>query len=567
MKKVFFLLMVFLCCSTSLAFADDCADALNEGKSSYNNGNYQNAKALFEYVKSECGNNYGDVISWINKCNNALNPTLTVSKSSISCSHNGTTESITVTSNRTWEVQYPTGDMYNVTRNGNSLTVKIYSNSSTESRTDYFNVVTTDGSLLKKITLTQSGKTKSLTVNKSSISCSSEGTTEYITVNSNTSWEVQYPSGDMYNVTRNGNSLTVKIYSNSSTESRTDYFNVKTTDGNIVKKITLTQSGGSSPSLTVSKSSISCSSEGTTEYITVTSNRSWEVEYPSGNMYNVTRNGNSLTVKIYQNSSTESRTDYFNVKTTNGDIVKKIQLSQAGKSSTNSELSYIHDGGKTYKLVGTTRTYTDNAPALSHLTDNIRDWGECRTGAITSVGKGVVIYGNNGYASTSIANDLSEKIKYANDNSLKIHDVCISANGNYWCIAYGNNSWKSWAPSSFNEKMRSCYSDGEDIVSMSIDNVGEWVIITDQHLYASSTTLQNKLSEVSDMFGYIYSVALTEQGYVICGEKGIYYHNIPTKVLDVIKKMASRKMIKVLKFTDDGTAFLTDGDSDYEFYM
>lgn len=242
----YFLFSCLFYCLPIIMFADGiCDDALSEGKQYYNSGNYHKAKDFFEFVKNECGSYYGDVNNWINKCETALSPTLSVSKSQISCSASGTTQYITVTSNTTWELQYSSGNMYSVVRNGNSLTVTIYSTTSTESRTDFFNVKTTDGKIVKKITLSQTGKSvsNSLGVSKTLISCSASATTEYITVTSNTSWQIEHPTGTMYSVTRNGNTLTVRINANTSTNAREDYFNVKTTDGRIVKKITLKQSG------------------------------------------------------------------------------------------------------------------------------------------------------------------------------------------------------------------------------------------------------------------------------------------------------------------------------------
>lgn len=256
MRKHKYLLFLLLCLPT-LIFADDCSDFLSEGKQHYNNGNYQKAKECFAYVKSECGSYYGDVNNWINKCDAALTPTLSVSKSQISCSASGTTQYVTVTSNATWEVQYPTGTMYSVVRNGNSLTVTIYSTTSAESRTDFFNVKTADGKIVKKITLSQSGKSvsNSLEVSTSLISCSANATTQYVTVTSNTMWEIQHPTGNMYSVTRNGNTLTVKITANPLTTSREDYFIVRTSDGVINKKITLKQSGKTSSSSSYSSGS------------------------------------------------------------------------------------------------------------------------------------------------------------------------------------------------------------------------------------------------------------------------------------------------------------------------
>ena len=248
MKKILCAVIVLLCCNQFVVLADDCSDALSEAKSLYNSGNYQKAKALFEYVKSECGNNYGDANNWIVKCEDALSPKLSLSRTSVSVGASSGSTSITVTSNRSWVLKNTSSSMFSVSKSGNTITIQYYSNASTSSRSDYFDVETTDGAKSVRVNVYQSGKTvsPSLSVSKSSISAGASGTTEYITVTCNTTWEVQYPSGTMYSVTRNGNSLTVKINANSSTESRSDFFNIKTIDGSVVKKIQLSQSGKSS---------------------------------------------------------------------------------------------------------------------------------------------------------------------------------------------------------------------------------------------------------------------------------------------------------------------------------
>ena len=248
-KKIYFVLII-LCTVSLCVFADDCSDALSEAKSLYNSGNYAKAKSLFEYVKSECGSTYGDATNWIAKCNDALTPKLSLSRTSISVGASSGSTTITVSCNRTWVLKNTSSNMFSVSKSGNTITIQYYSNASTSSRSDYFDVETADGSKSIRVNFHQSGKTASpsLSVSKTSISVGASGTTEYITVTCNTTWEVQYPSGNMYSVTRNGNSLTVKINANSSTESRSDYFNVKTTDGSIVKQIQLSQSGKSSTS-------------------------------------------------------------------------------------------------------------------------------------------------------------------------------------------------------------------------------------------------------------------------------------------------------------------------------
>lgn len=494
MKRQLFIYICWACMFLSMpvAYADeDCDLSLLEAQQAYNAGDYAKAKSLFEYVVKECGADYGNATAWIERCEEKFAPNLSVSQNSISVSSDGATQYITVTSNVEWSVQYSTGDMYSVTRNGNMLTVRIFPNTSSNSRTDYFNVKTVDGNKEIRINLQQSGKRtssnnssvnnnvstqaqvneinatiqtvtpeynvyedgkkgmrihvkfsvnnmrgikgwcvawfadashnllkysgnsaytnfngnilvvddftpsyqswtysdfklfipyeelhrtgkmtfqveireasknkvlatsswysftynveKTLSLNKTSIHASANGTTEYITVTSNTEWEIQHPSGGMYSVTRNGNILTVKTYPNSSSINRSDYFYVQTTDGSKRVKVVLNQAAKTSYSntnLSLSKTSVSADAGGTTQYITVTSNKPWEVQYSSGSMYSVTRNGNILTIKIYKNTSSSSRSDFFNVKTTDGSKVVKVNLSQsASRTATRTKSS------------------------------------------------------------------------------------------------------------------------------------------------------------------------------------------------------------------------------------
>ena len=229
---------------------EDCRLTLDEAKREYNAGNYSKAKSLFDYVNTEC-NGYGDAASWSRKCGDAMTPKLTVSKTSISVGASSGSTYVTVESNRTWELRNTSSSMFSVSKSGNKININYYSNTKTSSRSDYFDVVTTDGSKSVRVTVRQSASSNNspfLTVSQTSISAPASGSTYYLDVSSNRTWEVQYPSGDMYSVTRNGNSLTVQIKANPNTTTRTDYFNVKTTDGDKVQKISLSQSGKSSSS-------------------------------------------------------------------------------------------------------------------------------------------------------------------------------------------------------------------------------------------------------------------------------------------------------------------------------
>ena len=107
-----------------------------------------------------------------------------------------------------------------------------------------------------------------------------------------------------------------------------------------------TNSSSTSPSLKVNKTLVAATASGVTEYITVTCNKAWEIQYPSGGMYTATRSGNSVKVVINANTTTSTRTDFFNIRTTDGKETIKISLSQSGKST--SSYSSYNSGYSSY---------------------------------------------------------------------------------------------------------------------------------------------------------------------------------------------------------------------------
>ncbi len=161
------------------AYADEICDAaIAEGKQKYNAGDYQKAKELFEYAKNECGSNYDNAQSWINKCNEALAPTtLSVSRTNVSVGAAAGSTTITVTCNRTWSLKNSSTSFFSVSRNGNTLTITYYANPNTSDRSSYFDIVSNDGSRTKRIYVKQSAKATSSSRNSSSSSSTTPSST------------------------------------------------------------------------------------------------------------------------------------------------------------------------------------------------------------------------------------------------------------------------------------------------------------------------------------------------------------------------------------------------------
>ena len=271
-SSIFTILLIF--CVAPL-LADDCTDGLAEAKALYNSGNYQKAKELFEYVQSECPYNYTEASNWIAKCNDALKPKTSNTKQSPPKANTSTTSYLKVNgsssnstvylmkmnSSKTITVSCSTSySVYNIpswcsisNRTSTSFTLNYQANPNTYKR--YGSIDISGGGTSIRISLEQDANTassnstnssSSLKVNKSSIVATAAGVTEYITVTCNKAWEIQHPSGGMYNATRSGNSVKVVINTNTTTSTRTDYFNIRTIDGKETIKISLSQSGKSS---------------------------------------------------------------------------------------------------------------------------------------------------------------------------------------------------------------------------------------------------------------------------------------------------------------------------------
>ena len=258
-------------------YADDCTDGLTEAKALYNSGNYQKAKELFEYVQSECPQNYTEASNWIAKCNDALKPKQSTTTSSSNHKNATSTAYLKVDGSSANTTKYLMNSSSSITigvscsgsysvsnvpswcsitnKTSTSFVLNYTANPYTYTR--YGSIDVSGGGTSIRISLEQAAKvssnsstttttSSSLKVNKTLVVATAKGVTDYITVTCNKAWEIQYPSGGMYTATRSGNSVKVVISANTTTSQRTDFFNIRTTDGKETIKVSLSQSPGSS---------------------------------------------------------------------------------------------------------------------------------------------------------------------------------------------------------------------------------------------------------------------------------------------------------------------------------
>lgn len=96
-----------------------------------------------------------------------------------------------------------------------------------------------------------------------------------------------------------------------------------------------------SSKLDLSTDSLHFTSSSGSRSITVTTNGAWNISLGAATWVHLSQSGSNLTVRVDQNYSSDSRTDYFKLKS--GDKEKRVDIYQSGNSSSNSSSSSTDD--------------------------------------------------------------------------------------------------------------------------------------------------------------------------------------------------------------------------------
>lgn len=373
-------------------------------------------------------------------------------------------------------------------------------------------------------------------------------------VSSEKSWYISTWPNSWGHLSKEGNYLTLQVDANTSTNSRKDYFCLKS--GNQEIRVDITQKGADEPSpkensLSVSASSLRFSADSGTVTITVSSSADWHISVGTASWGHLSRSGNVLTISVDENKTGNARADYF--KLSNGTVEKKITITQSARNAIR------------IPLYGTTRTYADSAVGLSLLTNYIKKWnGKCRLGTLTDGGAGVVVHGMNDCAYKQAWSEFAANLRELRTNGNKIASICMTRSG-YHCVVFGRNSWRGNIPAAMKKELLQYERNNEQIYCVSISENGRYLIITDRHLTGSDTNVIAVLEKAGKMYGHLKYACVTNLGVVVVCKNGIYYHNIPT-TLEMAMKSLYFWPDKVV-FTDAGTYLITNENEDCRYNM
>ena len=93
--------------------------------------------------------------------------------------------------------------------------------------------------------------------------------------------------------------------------------------------------------LDLSTDSLHFTSSSGSRTITVTTNGTWDISVDAASWAHLSQSGSNLTVRVDQNYSSDSRSDYFKLKS--GDKEKRVDIYQSGSSSASSSSSSSDD--------------------------------------------------------------------------------------------------------------------------------------------------------------------------------------------------------------------------------
>ena len=244
-----------------------------------------------------------------------------VSSKSANFGENGGTKTFMVTADKSWSVKSYPASWAKIALKDKQIVLTVESNNSTEPRNTSFSIISTGRTIAINVFQTAMAL---LEISSSRADFSSSGGTKTFTVSSSSSWNIETPTESWGHLTRNGNTLTLKVDASRQEQKREDYFTI--TSGGKRLRVNIAQSG-ISPVFAISPSNVNFTSTGGVRTFTVESSSPWEIGTQTTSWGQLTRNGNTLTLKVDANKLTSSREQYFTI--TSGTKSLRVNIAQS----------------------------------------------------------------------------------------------------------------------------------------------------------------------------------------------------------------------------------------------
>ncbi|KPA11778.1 secreted protein containing APHP domain protein [Candidatus Magnetomorum sp. HK-1] len=267
---------------------------------------------------------------------------LDVSPTSKNFNYTGGNDSVTVSSNLSWNATENT-DWIAVSKTGNSVSIQCDANDTISQRSATITV--SGGSLSRQIQVTQSPAPERLDVSPTSKNFSYSGGSVSINVSTNISWNVTETTGWL-SVSKSGSAFSVQCNANETTSQRSATISVS--GGSLSRQVQITQSPAPER-LEINPTSKIFSDTGGSVTINVSANISWSVSKNQTWLSITSTNGindGAFSINCEANSTVNQRN--ATVTISGSGLSKQVQITQNGGS----ESLTVNPTSKTFSSVG-----------------------------------------------------------------------------------------------------------------------------------------------------------------------------------------------------------------------
>ena len=206
-----------------------------------------------------------------------------------------------------------------------------------------------------------------------------------------------------------------------------------------------------------------------------------------------------------------------------------------------------------------------DAQGRKYVKDQIANYGECRTVAITKRNGNIMIYQDNGWAANGCPQEMINTIKKLNNEKKYITDVHLTEKGK-WIVLHGTNEarWNG-ITESLKERILEWNRNGDNVRSISFNDRGEWIAISEEHISASNSELQQWVVDGTELYGCAWTACVTDNAMVVVYENGYRYRgSVPQSLKDALNE--TNINVYLIKIAGDSW-FFSDGTSAYQYYM
>jgi hypothetical protein len=189
------------------------------------------------------------------------------------------------------------------------------------------------------------------------------------------------------------------------------------------------------------------------------------------------------------------------------------------------------------------------------LRAKMKEDGGCKNVALTLTGGRVAFLKSSGWVASDVPSGLIDDLKEVDGTGKTLQEIVLTENGS-WLVIYTD----------LRDKLSQWNDEGEEIISATFNDNGDWIAITKNKYSASEDEVYDMIDKGENEFGAFLSAHLTNDGMVLCFKRGYKYRgNVPERLKQKLRE--SKLDVIRVKFLSDGSYFFSDAIGNCGFNM